>query len=618
MCGIAGIINAKQSNIKIMKQMLYTMIHRGPDSEGIVYVQGEDVLLGHRRLSILDLSESGKQPMVSVDGRYILVFNGEIYNFKELKEDLKQKNVTFRSNTDTEVLLNCFVEFGVEKTLNIINGMFAIGLYDKKLKKLVLARDRGGEKPLYYGWLDGQFVFASELKAIKAADVNKSLNISMNAAKAFLQYSFVPQPLTIYDNIYKLIQGQYLTLQFPFDRVNTIQTYWEYREEKESISLDYLEAKSELRRLLYKAVGRQMVTDVPYGAFLSGGIDSSLISAIMQDISEEPIKTFTIGFDLPGFNEAEYAKKIAKELGCIHTEKYFGKNELMQFIPRMADIYDEPLADISQLAMCLLVKTAKENVTVCLSGDCGDELFLGYGCYTGYPQKRKYFPRGVNRFVGKILSDLKFIDKRFYRKGKEIELLYGKEFWENYQKSIWTQEWMDNYQSDKEYMDMRMLLISNEESFVQQIEKWDFYTTMSDMILTKVDRAAMSVSLETRVPFLDKEIIEFSSRLPTEYLIKYGKQKYILQDMLSDYIPKELYERPKQGFAVPMHIFLRNELKDWADSYIFEDDFYRDFFFLNKKAIQNQWTGFQRSNLRSGMSEFWRICILGQWWRRWK
>lgn len=614
MCGIAGIIRPKGDPYTEIKAMTDALTHRGPNSEGFAYCSEDAVVLGHRRLSILDLSPTGKQPMVSGDGRYTLVFNGEIYNYDDLKKQLqRQYNVQFIGTSDTEVLLNCFIYYGVQQTLKRINGMFAIGLYDKQNKQLVLARDRGGEKPLYYGWLGDSFVFASELKSIRAVDKENTLQVNENSVKLFLKYSYVPQPLSIYKNIYKLKQGHYVIINAPFTEVTEYQEYWRLDEIDESyLNLSYEDAKNTLRYLITESVKKQMVSDVPYGAFLSGGIDSSLITAVMQTQSAQPIKTFSIGFDDNSFNEAGYAKKIAQYLGTEHYEQYFQYKELVEFAPLVSKVYDEPVADISQLAMCILARTAKEKVTVCLSGDCGDELFLGYTFYTDVLQKRKQFSPMLSYLMGTGLQLLKPLDMRFYSLGAQYKNLYGEAFWENYHASDYfagmfdlTCEEPDIFFTKEEIRTLR--------DFPTQLGGWAFYSTMSDMIIAKVDRATMFSSLESRIPLLDKEIIKFAASIPAEYKIREGRKKAILQDLLSEYIPVELFNRPKQGFTVPMHSFLRNELRQEMNHYIYDGILSRNFPFIDNKKLEREWEKFQKGNDRAGMYDFWKIYVLGQW-----
>jgi asparagine synthase (glutamine-hydrolysing) len=409
------------------------------------------------------------------------------------------------------------------------------------------------------------------------------------------------------------MSGTYIEIKFPFVECESPHRYWTFGEsDPKWENLEYDEAKEVLKKLLKKSVTRQMVTDVPYGAFLSGGIDSTLITAVMQSISDKPVNTFTIGFEESNFNEAKYAKEIARFLGTNYTEYYFTRKELLEYIPKMSMIYDEPLADISQLAMCLLSDTAKKRVTVCLSGDCGDELFLGYGNYKKLPDIRKKYPSILGKPLGTMVSGLKFIDSRFETKGRKLKNDLKKDIWESFGASVYWNKCMNLSVKNNNLYDIRRELIAD-KSFVDQLAVWDFYTEMSDMILTKVDRAAMSCSLETRVPFLDKDIIGFVNSIPTEYKIKEKNQKRILKDILEEYVPRRLFERPKQGFAVPMHSFFRNELKEWADSYIYSEKMYQSLEFINKTLLQKQWEIFQKNDKRTGMFEFWRFFILAQW-----
>ena len=614
MCGIAGVINPAREPVETIRAMMDTLVHRGPDSGGWLYFAQDDIALGHRRLSILDLSDKGKQPMVSHDGRYVIVFNGEIYNFAALKSELAARGViAFHSTSDTEALLEYFACFGVEAALSRIEGMFAIGLYDRQERALTLMRDRGGEKPLYYGWLGESFVFASELKAIRAIDAERRLEIDDDAVKAYMRYRFIPSPLSIYKGIRKLTQGCRVTIRFPFSEVGEQEPYWRLNEVSgEYQKLTYLEAKVELKRLIRESVKRQMVTDVPYGAFLSGGIDSSLITAVMQENTAEPISTFTIGFQDAAYNEAAYAKRIADALGCRHTEEFFTTDELLKYVPRLSRMYDEPMADASQLPMSLVAATAKKKVTVCLSGDCGDELFLGYPYFVQYDKYRKMIPGWLGGATSAVLTRTFPADSYLNKRGHRLGELHGEQFWKGFHATHYWDDAVDHAAAAEIAAYLREEHVPEGRDFLTQMKSWDFYNSMSEMILCKVDRAAMAHSLETRVPLLSPEIIRLAMSIPTSYQVRGKSQKLILKDILNDYIPKELYERPKQGFGVPVERFLHNELREWAESYIYGTLLYEYFPFFDKEKIAMKWKGFC-AQPQNKSQEFWRLCVLGQW-----
>lgn len=612
MCGIAGIMNLGVDAEAKIKKMMAQLYHRGPDSGGYKLFENDDLVLGHRRLAILDLSESGSQPMTSADGRYTIVLNGEIYNYLELMEKLQEVGVTsFRGTSDTEVLVECFAAFGIPTTCDMINGMYAIGLYDREKKELTLIRDRGGEKPLYYGKIGNSIYFASELKAIKAACNRQNLKINEEAIQMFLQYRYIPQPLSIYENIYKLKQGCYITFKYPTWKSGEEIRYWKYGERLEQYEgMSYGEAKDEFKKLLTSAIKRQMKTDVPYGAFLSGGIDSSLVTAVMQDISDEPIHTFTIGFENRAFNEAEYAKKIAKYLGCNHTERYFSSKELLDIVPKMTEVYDEPFADVSQLPMYLLSQTARKKVTVCLSGDCGDELFAGYGYYVSLPEMLQWSKAKCGT-IGLMMKAASFLEPRFYERGERIARLHNAEFIINHDASIYIEKFV-NLLYEKDYWYEHLI---SDFPLVERLEATDFYRFMTDSVLTKVDRAAMANSLETRVPLLDRQVMEFSTSIPLTYKIADGKQKRIMQDLLGEYLPKDMYERPKSGFGVPIHDFLRGGLREWADDLIYGGEL-KSISFIDYKKMYKEWEYWKTKTYRTRMLEWWSICVLADWIRK--
>lgn len=628
MCGICGYISKNRISDEQLRLMNDTIIHRGPDDSGVESYEaanGYTVGFAQRRLSILDLSPLGHQPMHSkpVSGtstpRISVVYNGEIYNFLELKKELS--DYQFVSTCDTEVIIAAYLKWGKE-CFNRFNGMFAIAIYDRETQEVILARDRIGKKPLYYWCDNGNLVFASELKPIMAHP-NFSKIINEKILSRFIYQQYIMNPDTIFENVYKVKPGSYLVFK---DGEIYIEKYWEVRKvysdkSKELIS-DYSEAKSELKRLLIESVKRRMISDVPLGAFLSGGYDSSLITAIAQSISDVPVKTFTIGFGDKEHNEAEYAKEVSKHLGTDHTERYISEEEMYQLVESIPKYFDEPMADSSQIPTMLVSKLAKERVTVALSGDGGDEFYCGYNIYDKLAQAQK-----LDKFGGTldgILGGLHLKNTNFYEripfkvraisenrdKLSKTQLASG--MYSNIAASIVLckdglpikYEIEDRY-SAKNWQTRRMLV--------------DMDTYLPEDILCKVDRASMKYSLESRCPILDKDVMEFSYRIPHEFKYHNGSKKYILKDIVYDYIPKELLERPKRGFSVPLDKWLRGPLNEQLLAYT-EENFLKKQGLFDAKATSE----FVRNYLSTGDGgpssgrNFSRICwaffIFEQWY----
>lgn len=603
MCGITGII-ASQSSAQIIRAMTQAITHRGPDADGIWCDEERGVALGHRRLSILDLSDAGAQPMASVDDRYILVFNGEIYNHRDIREQLAQDNwpANWRGHSDTETILAAFQLWGFEKTLQQLNGMFAIALWDKKEQHLYLARDRMGEKPLYYGMAGPAFLFGSELKSLKAHPDWQGC-INRDALSLFLRHAYVPAPYSIYQGISKLPPAHYVKIDIKQpDKASPI-CYWSFPEQAISGQKNLLhyrddrEMLDDFERRLMKATAMRMEADVPLGAFLSGGLDSTTIVAMMQAQSSRPVKTFTIGFDVPGYNEAENAKAIAAHLGTEHTELYLTPQDALDVIPSLPHIYDEPFADSSQIPTYLLSKMTREHVTVALSGDAGDELFCGYNRYVqGYDVRNRLsnLPGFAKNIAAHIIHALpvhaidhmvkKMPQKlRYPALGDRLHKLAD----------------VLQYDNDIDYYRALISIIHNPQEYLlrgkepdylmNQSQKWpglddfrhemmflDSLSYLPDDILVKVNRATMAVSLEGRVPFLDHELVEYAWRLPLDVKIKNGKSKWIIRELLERHVPKELTERPKMGFGIPIEHWLNGPLRDWCE------------YLLNRKKLEEQ------------------------------
>lgn len=586
MCGFSGVLSPKQSEFDEAKltRMLDAIEHRGPDDSG-VWTNGV-VFLGHRRLSIHDLSTSGHQPMKSHSSRFIIAFNGEIYNFEEIRAELP--NVDWRGTSDTEVMLHAIDTWGVEKALQKFNGMFAFALWDDVEKKLTLARDRFGEKPLYYGFVNGCFVFSSELTSIEAA-FGEKLSINRAALEAQATYSYIHAPLTIYNETSKLKPGCFLTCHE--GKVEGPFPYWSIEEtietSKRNVITDEYEAVSLLNDELKKAVKLRMAADVPLGAFLSGGVDSSTVVALMQEQSTKPINTFSIGFNVPGYNEAAFAKEVAQHLRTNHHERYFSREDVLNIVPGIAEVFDEPFSDASQLPTLLVSKMAKEKVTVALSGDGGDELFSGYKRYTATVELwRKLEKIPARKALSKIIKSMPtsllnvlffFLESKaasYGRKGSIGPKMKNLAQWlaeENvidfYKASISHWKPNDSLFQNVAFKEKNELYANGQIDNLCVGEMMMYLDTINYLpgdILTKVDRTAMNVSLEGRIPFLDHNVAELAWRMPFAMKQKGDIGKWPLKEVMYRYLPRGLMDRPKMGFGVPIHEWLRDELKEWS------------------------------------------------------
>ncbi len=621
MCGIAGYWDRSNQSSpaesqRIVTAMTDTLITRGPDSSGIWLDPAAGVALGHRRLAILDLSPEGAQPMLSTDGRYAIVFNGEIYNFAVLRTELSQQGYQFRGHSDTEVMLAAVTEWGLTVALQKFVGMFAFALWDTQERVLHLCRDRAGEKPLYYGWVGDTLLFGSELKALVAHPQWQG-KIDRSALTLFVRYGYIPAPHSIYEGISKLTPGTTISFNSEHPTATPIP-YWDLQTVVEKGMRDRFqgtdaEAIAQLDKLLREIIQEQMVADVPLGAFLSGGIDSSTIVALMQAQSTRPIKTFSIGFTEQQYNEAEYAKSVAAHLGTEHTELYVTPADALGVIPQLPQLYDEPFADPSQIPTFLLSKMTREHVTVSLSGDAGDELFGGYSRYfigIDIWQKISWIPLGMRQFYAKLLMSVPpkqwdgIVDRigQFAPKlqnvqaGRKIHKIAGalasKQPLEMYREllSTWknpadivlnSTEPATIVTHPPDWLDLQL-------DFAERMMYLDMMSYLPDDILVKVDRAAMAVSLESRVPFLDRRAIEFAWQLPLSMKLRNNQGKWLLRQVLYQYVPSELIDRPKMGFGVPIDSWLRAELRDWAESLLAEQRLEREGFF-NVRAVRQQW-----------------------------
>lgn len=565
MCGICGFISKKNISMNDLARMNDTMVHRGPDDYGTeIYVMkhGYSMGLAQRRLAIMDLSQLGHQPMHSPDRRISVVYNGEIYNFKELKEELCGE-YQFISNCDTEVIIAAYLKWGID-SINRFNGMFAIALYDREKEDFYLVRDRIGKKPLYYYHKNGELVFGSELKPIMHFPGFET-TVKREIVPRYLYHQYINAPDTIFDDVYKLEPG--CILHYYAENIS-ISKYWDiadtYQKMQADPVTDYKTAKAELKELLIESVRRRMIADVPLGSFLSGGYDSSLITALAQDISDKPVKTFCIGFDDEKYNEAPYAKAIAEHLGTEHTEMFINENEMFKLVQSIPQYFDEPFADSSQIPTMLVSKLAKSSVTVSLSGDGGDEFFCGYNLYENVAQAKKLDGLGA---VTHAVSDSglgKLIGMEEKLPFKVRTIAYNRD------PEAKTQFGLDNYAKRALLMvgDTKSIDINYRFESKYEVDNWQTRRMLLDMdtylpgdILCKVDRASMKYSLETRCPIMDPKVMEYSFRLPHSFKYHHGDKKHILKDIAYDYIPKELLERPKKGFSVPMDKWLRGPLR---------------------------------------------------------
>lgn len=608
MCGIAGFCNGASDWRKEIDKMNERLYHRGPDASGVWASEGGRVVLGHRRLSIIDLSSGGGQPMESKNERYVISYNGEIYNYPVIRDKLirEKKVAAFKGTSDTEVLLEAVSAYGLEETLKMSKGMFALALYDKKEQMLSLARDRVGEKPLYYGFIGKTFAFASEIGAITCLDGFQA-PVDQGILETYFRYGYIPAPHSIYQGIYKLEPGRILKLKAPFERYE-ISTYWSMKDiacygQSHLFQGSEQEAAEELERRLKDAIRGQMMADVPVGAFLSAGIDSSTIVSLMQSVSDKGVRSYTIGMWEKEFNEAEIAKKIAEHLGTEHTELYITEEDAKQVIPKLGTMFGEPFADSSQIPTYLVSRMTKEHVTVSLSGDGGDELFCGYQTYRSLERVFRKTGR-IPAFVRKPISEAILRSPW----GKEGSLatrarLFGASGIEDLYRCSEIGEGLEllapevrrgtAVPEDRSYdtvMDTYPTGLLPEP--LHNLMLMDMLMYHPDDILAKVDRTAMAVSLETRVPMLDKDVVEFAWTLPISYKKQENVTKKILRDILYKYVPRELVERPKTGFAIPLNKWLKEPgLREWAEA-LLNPQKIKEQELLNADAVGRMWKDF--------------------------
>ena len=593
MCGIAGFLELErrpgtQELEAIAGAMAAKLAHRGPDAHGVFADTDAGLALGHTRLSIIDRSPAGAQPMTSACGRYVITYNGEIYSSDELKPELEALGHRFRGHSDTEIIVEAIAEWGVRATVERLIGMFAFAVWDRKDRRLSLVRDRLGIKPLYWGRQNGRVVFASELKAFEVLpDWKPELN--QDALASYLRFGYVPSPHSIYRNIGKLAPGHGVNIES--DGRSETWTYWSLRDiaergKRAPIDFSDDEAATALESLLGDAVKRRLVSDVPLGAFLSGGIDSSTVAAMMRTKSNAPVRTYSIGFNEKGFDEAPHAKSVARHLGTEHTELYVSPREALDLIPDLPTIYDEPFADSSQVPTYLLSKLTRQHVTVALSGDGGDELFAGYTRHR-FAQPLARLPESLGRGLACSLSlaGPAFWDRLFnllpaHRKpslaGDKMLKTAGvlREGGKGAYRSL-VSAWDRPEKIARQGRELRgpvfdPAVATALPDALDRMQYLDTLTYLPDDILTKVDRASMAVALEVRVPILDHRVVEFSWRLPQRFKMRRGKGKWLLRQVLYRHVPKQLVERPKSGFAIPIASWLRGPLKPWANELLSE------------------------------------------------
>jgi asparagine synthase (glutamine-hydrolysing) len=645
MCGITGFWEMpdrdRESQQQILTRMSDQLYQRGPDDGGVWSDPEAGIGLGHRRLSIVDLSPEGHQPMRSLGDRYVLVFNGEIYNYKELRQQLETLgHGPWRGHSDTEVMLAAFTQWGIEGSLERFNGMFAFALWDRQQRKLYLSRDRLGEKPLYYGWCGNTLMFGSELKALKAhPEFNAA--VDRDCVTLFLRYSYIPAPHCIYQGFSKLPPGTWVGFDAPNDHTSQPIPYWSLKSVVESgiahpFSGSDHEAIDGVEDLLQDAVNLRMVADVPVGAFLSGGIDSSLIVAMMQRASDRPVKTFSIGFSEGSFNEAVYAKQVAQHLGTDHTELYVTPQDALDALPRMASLYDEPFGDSSQIPTLLVSQLARQQVTVSLSGDGGDELFGGYSRYlegsriwnrmapipkglrqTSARMVTQFSPATWNRPLSAVSGLLPAVLKsptpgdRLHRIADVVGVADGQDLYLDLMSHFKHPDQVVNHSREPKDLFRDRSRWAKGMDLSQHMLYMDTLTYLPDDILVKVDRAGMGVSLEGRIPLLDHRLVEKAWQLPMHLKIRNGETKWILRQILDRHVPRALFDRPKQGFAMPIEHWLKGPLKEWAGDLLNHDRIKREGFF-DADLIQTRWCDYLE-NRHNGSYALWDVLMFQAW-----
>jgi asparagine synthase (glutamine-hydrolysing) len=607
MCGLAGFVSKKFDRTQLQR-MADILSHRGPDADGFFYDEAKGVGLGHRRLSIIDLSCAANQPFYSADGRYVMIYNGEVYNYKEVQEKYK---IQPRTHSDSEIIIEAFAKAGID-SVNDLNGMFTIVIWDKQTDKLYLVRDRIGVKPLYYWYDDGDFAFGSELKAIFSLPIKK--DIKHDSVSNFLYLGYIPHEDTIYEKCYKLQPGHYAVWQ---NGVLEIFSYWNLENELDpAVEQNEKAAKKTLKQLLESSVKYCMISDVPVGIFLSGGVDSSLVTAIAQSVSSRPVNTFSIGFKEEKYNESVFAAKVAKHIGANHHEFTVTEQDALQLVEKLPDVYDEPYADSSAIPTIMVSKLARQHVTVALSGDGGDELFMGYGFYTWArrlqnplvklfrkPLAKSLYSFGSNRLKrGSALFDYPderrvkshiFSQEQYYFSEREIGALLKHPYPITLDETI-------------ESKNRRLTMLEQQNFF-------DIKNYLPEELLVKTDRASMLHSLEVRVPLLDHRLVEFAINLSPDLKLRNGIAKYLLKEVLYEYVPASFFSRPKWGFAIPLKIWLSNELRYLLDKYL-SDQVIEECGLVKKEIVCEL-----KQSFLSGRdylyNKLWTLILLHKWYK---
>ena len=642
MCGFAGLYALKSERTRselhvTARKMTESLAHRGPDSHGLWQDPDIAIVLGHRRLAILDLTAEGHQPMESESGRFLISYNGEIYNYAELQHELQQHGIKFRGRSDTEVILAAIEHWGLNLTLQKINGMFAFALWDRKERCLHFARDRLGKKPLYIGWAGYNLVFGSELKALRAHPEFEP-RVNRDVLALYTRYGFVPAPHCIYENAWSLPAGFRLMLDVtalhaPVDLATMMEPYWHplrALEEAQQKPVRKMESAiiAEFEELLGDCVRERMVSDVPLGAFLSGGIDSSAVVAVMQKLASRPVKTYTIGFEEAGFDEAAFAAKVAAHLGTEHHELYVSAQDALDVIPGLPEIYDEPFADISAIPTYLVSRFARQDVTVALSGDGGDEMLGGYNRHVSAPKIAKRMgalPLSVRRVMASAIGKIPVqrwdsLARQLPQMGNAAHKAASIMALES-QEEIYTRllsQWPEPPVLDAAHL--RSLIDTpdwqpQDLSFAEKMMYWDTILYLPGDILTKVDRASMAVGLEARAPLLDRRIYDYAWRLPETFKIRDGRGKFLLREVLARHLPRALFERPKQGFAVPAGEWLRGPLRDWAEDLLDESALETQEHF-NTQAIRDAWQAHLQGR-GNHTGALWTVLMFQAWRQRW-
>lgn len=628
MCGLTGFIDFSKSSAEyILTSMNNELDHRGPDDEGLSFYETQDYQLGlaHKRLSIMDLSSHGHQPMRFENLE--IVYNGEVYNFKEVREELIALGYQFFSDSDTEVILKSF-HCWKEKAVDKFHGMFAFAIYDKVGKKVTIFRDRAGVKPLYWYYDSQTFLFSSELKTFHKHPKFTKV-IDTNALAKYLQYGYIPQPHTIFNLTSKLKAGHFLTIDLNSQKVEE-KCYWNVFDyyNKERLDITYIEAIEHTDTLLHKAFNYRLVADVPVGIFLSGGYDSVSVASILQSDYKQKLKTFTIGFEDQEFDEAPYAKAIAKHIGTDHVEHYCTEQDALAIIPRLADVYDEPFGDVSAIPTILVSEIARKEVTVALSADGGDETFAGYGKYKRALNYQKYvntnsLTKALTRVAIPAVNGLNLFN--FNRK-YQLERIYdvvNKASNESLLKKLTFPNFitvsdllLDKPSDITTNFDLQNNLKQHNDELSKMLAI-DYQTYMVDDVLAKVDRAGMSVGLEGREPLLDHSIIEFSAQLPSDFKLRNGNTKDILKQVVHRYVPKEMVDRPKMGFGVPVHLWLNRQLKPLVDNYLDDQRIYKERIFQPNKIRMLKEKFYNDPNNRQIAKLLWYVLVFQLWQEKW-